>query len=147
MLRCRLCCCQVAFRRILGILLVLEPSEIFYVDRHSRQICIFWFEYARYRLLNRRTTNVNLRSRSTFARRYTRTALIQHCLLDSTLSDRSHRFLPQTLTKDVDELYANPLWLSIHEKRFKDKAKSETLPAHAPKIVQHVSALSFQYAR
>jgi hypothetical protein len=46
----------------------------------------------------------------------------------------------------VDELYANPLWLSIYEKRFKNKAKSETLPAHAPGIVQHVGVLSVQYA-
>ncbi|KAI9282928.1 hypothetical protein BC943DRAFT_328610 [Umbelopsis sp. AD052] len=44
----------------------------------------------------------------------------------------------QTITNDVDQLYANSLWQYVHEKRFRKKAKSEYLPGHAPRIVQHV---------
>jgi hypothetical protein len=51
----------------------------------------------------------------------------------------------QTLTKDVDQLFANHLWQNIYEKRFRNKAKLESLPAHAPRIVQHVGSLLLKY--
>jgi hypothetical protein len=51
-------------------------------------------------------------------------------------------YFTQSLTNDVDLLYAEPLWQSIYEKRFKNKAKSEKLPVHTPVKVQNVGIIS-----
>ena len=148
MLRSRLCWCQVAIRCIIGYLLVLvERSEIFYVDRHYRQFCIFlifWvcplpftdLSYDGVQLMLVYDLDPPLQDAIQVRLWFGIAHSTSHCQTAHTDS------IAQTLTKDVEELYANPPWLSIYEKRFKNKAKSETLPAHAPRIVQHVGALS-----
>ncbi|GAB5593185.1 hypothetical protein Unana1_08085 [Umbelopsis nana] len=44
----------------------------------------------------------------------------------------------QSITNDVDQLFAAQCWQDIYHRRFKSKAKEEKLPAHTPERVQHV---------